>query len=68
MDKQEGPIPEGETMKGFIRATKRYVTPLAKKYTAAQLNAHVGKSVGLIFVTVPMEWVKGGTRKGTVCR
>ena len=26
-------------MKGFDRATKRYVTPITKKYTAAQLGS-----------------------------
>ena len=51
-------------MKGFDPATKRYVAPIAKKYTTAQLNAHVGKSVGLIFVTVPIEWIKGGNMQG----
>jgi hypothetical protein len=35
MDKQESQIIEGEMMKGFDRATKRYGTPIAKKYTAA---------------------------------
>ena len=39
MDKQEGPITEGGMMKGFDRATKRYVTPITKKYTAAQLGS-----------------------------
>ena len=49
---------------GFDRATKRYATPISKKYTAAQLKAHVGKNSGLIFVTVSMEWVKGGNTQG----
>ena len=64
MDKQDGPITEGEMPKGFDRATKRYATPISKKYTAAQLKAHVGKNSGLIFVTVSMEWVKGGNTQG----
>ena len=51
-------------MKGFDYTTKRYATPISKKYTAAQLEAHVGKDAGLIFVTVPLEWVKGGNTPG----
>ena len=60
MDKAERPITEGEMMKDFDFRTKRYATPVSKKYTAAQLNAHIGKNAGLIFVSVPMEWVKAG--------
>ena len=51
-------------MKDFDFRTKRYATPISKKYTAAQLNAHIGKDAGLIFVSVPLEWVKGGNTPG----
>ena len=51
-------------MKGFDFITKRYSMPISKKYTAAQLNAHVGRNAGLIFVMVPLEWVKGGNTPG----
>ena len=64
MDKPEGPITEGEMMKDFNYRTERYATPISKKYTAAQLNAHIGTNAGLIFVTVPMEWIKGGSTQG----
>ena len=64
MDKLDGPITEGEIMKGFDRATKRFATPTSKKYTAAQLKAHADKDAGLIFVTVPIEWIKGGNMQG----
>ena len=63
-DKAERKMTEGEMMKDFDFITKRYSMPISKKYTAAQLNAHVGKNAGLIFVTVPLEWVKGGNTPG----
>ena len=42
-NKGERKMTEGEIMKGFDYITKRYATPISTRYTAAQLDAHVGK-------------------------
>ena len=63
-NKVERKMTEGEIMRGFNYITERYATPISTRYTAAQLDAHVGKNTGLIFVTVPLERVKGGNTPG----
>jgi hypothetical protein len=48
-----------ELMKDLDAPTRRYARPIAGKYTVEQLKAQVGKETGVVFIAVPIEWVKG---------
>ena len=51
-------------MKDLDAPTRRFARPIAGKYTIEQLKAQVGKETGVVFIAVPIEWVKGGNAPG----
>ena len=45
----EKEMTQGQLMKEFDAATRRYARPITGKYTTEQLKAQVGKETGVIF-------------------
>ena len=51
-------------MKDLDGPIRRYARPIAGKYTVEQLEAQVGKEIGVVCIVVPIEWVNGGNMLG----
>ena len=59
-NKKEPPMTNLRIMEKLDRGTRKYAMAVNAKYSAETLMQHEGKPFGLVFTTVPTEWLVGG--------
>ena len=56
----EKEMTQAQLMRDLDGVTRRYAMTISNKYTSEQLESQIGKETGVVFIAVPIEWIKGG--------